>query len=186
VEESPSVGEEHTRPVGVALRDSSSAARRTGRRWKGVQGERTVAASTSAVGTRAQLRILAARAPIEVERAQIVVGDHVREVFGRSPASASIQPPPAGACPPAAARDLAVGDIANEDVAEDVCGLAGDRRAALAAHELLAFERMSSSLDVSLDRPSIAERTGQKTLPTIAAPWTRVFSSGGSVSSGRR
>ncbi len=45
------------------------------------------------------------------------------------------------------ARDLAVGDVANEHVAEGVLGLARDGGAPLAADELLALERVQALLD---------------------------------------
>ena len=44
-------------------------------------------------------------------------------------------------------RDLPVRDVPDEDVAEGVLGLAGHRRAPLAAHELLALEPMELVLD---------------------------------------
>ena len=44
------------------------------------------------------------------------------------------------------ARDLAVGDIANQEVSEGVLALACDRRAAAASHELLSLERVQQLL----------------------------------------
>ena len=112
--------------------------------------------------------------------------DHVGEILG--PVDGERLDParrqPVHVRPPLA-RDLAVRDVANEHVAEDVGGLAGDRRAALPAHELLAFERVHRLLDVSVGQTEHlrASAPGQKTLPTMAAAWTSAFSSGGSVSS---
>ena len=58
---------------------------------------------------------------------------------------------PVGHCPvllgPRCPRDLAVGDVADEQVQEGVLALALDRRPPLAADELLACERVQALLD---------------------------------------
>ena len=72
---------------------------------------------------------------------------------------------------PLSTRDLAVGDVANEQVEECVLRLAADRGAPLAANELLALE----PVERLLERPALAvrraqpARSAQKTLPITAA-----------------
>ena len=97
----------------------------------------------------AQVVEVAPRRPRELERAQVVVGDQVGEVLG---AVARQALEPLGGEPvrlgPAGARDLGVGDVADEDVPEDERGLAGHGRPALAADELLALEPEQALLDL--------------------------------------
>src|SRR5690242_12998105 len=70
-----------------------------------------------------------------------MVREHLRVVLGTAervePRSRALVPLGAGA-----ARDLAVGDLADEHVAERVLLLPADRGTALPAHELLPLERV--------------------------------------------
>ena len=126
-------------------------------------------------GALRQLAEPAARRPRELERAQVVVREHLGEVLG---AVAGQALDPLGGEPVRVgaprARDLRVGDVADEDVAEDEGGLAGDRGAALAAHELLALERAGGPPRPRARgrSPSAASAPTQKTFPTTAASWS--------------
>ncbi len=132
LEEGPSVGEKHAWPVGVRLRrQRESLLVEAGGGRKGVQG-RTSGRPPRRARSRARAASsgsCAAGRAIEVERAQVVVRDHLREVLG---AGRRQRLDPVGRQPvhlrPPCARDLAVGDVADEDVAEDELGLARDRR----------------------------------------------------------
>ena len=84
----------------------------------------------------------------EVERLQVVVGEHVRQVLdafacfaldpgGRSTVTGGTR----------GARDLRVADVSHEDVPEAVLGLAFHRGDAGGANELLAGELVQSELD---------------------------------------
>ena len=68
-------------------------------------------------------------------------------------------------------RDLAVGDISDEQVPERVFALARDRRPALATHELLALEPVQGLLGRRAvpRRRSRAAAPSQNTLPSTAA-----------------
>jgi hypothetical protein len=108
-----------------------------------IQSGRTIAGTTEGVARAiAQLRIrLAPRGVEEIERVAVVVRDQLSVVV--RPAE-RLDPLHrryvlAGA---RFARDLAVGDLAHEHMAERVLGLARDRGAALAPDEALALERM--------------------------------------------
>ena len=83
----------------------------------------------------------------EGERLVVVVGEHLGVVLG---AVAGEGREPFRGAPvllrPLRARDLAVGDVADERVEEGVLRLAGDRGAAVAADELLPLERVQDAL----------------------------------------
>ena len=68
-----------------------------------------------------------------------MVGEHLGVIFG---AAERLDPGGRAAVPLAAgrARDLTVGDVAEQDVPEGVLGLARDRGAARLLHELLPLE----------------------------------------------
>ena len=79
--------------------------------------------------------------PRELQRGRVVVGEDVGEVldaFG----GLRLDPARGGdvAGGPGGSRELAVGDVAGEDVPEGVLGLALDRGAPGGTHELLARE----------------------------------------------
>ena len=83
------------------------------------------------------------------------------------------------------ARDLAVGDVADEYVAERVLALARNRRAARpSARTPCARARAGAPRPASASTPSTASTApSQKTLPTTAASWSSRFSSSESASS---
>ena len=83
------------------------------------------------------------------------------------------------------ARDLRVADVPDQQVPEAVLGLALHRGAAGGADELLARQLVQVPLHLGRapGRPSRPARPAQKTLPTTAASWSRLFRSAGSVSS---
>jgi hypothetical protein len=93
------------------------------------------------------------------------VHQHLRVVLGAAerlePRRGAFVPLGAGS-----ARNLAVGHVAHEQVAEGVLALAGDRRAPLAADELLSLERMQPRLAfVALDSAHGAGRPEPEHLP---------------------
>ncbi len=98
-------------------------------------------------------RRLAQRAPVdpgrlgECERLAVVVGQHLGMVIGAI-AGEGRQPlcRPAVLVRPLRTRDLAVGDVPDERVEEGVLRLAGDRRAAVSADELLPLEAVQDAL----------------------------------------
>src|SRR5207302_3577726 len=79
----------------------------------------------------------------EGERLVVVVGEHLGVVLGAVAGEGGepLRRPPV-LLRPLRARDLAVGDVADECVEERVLRLAGDRGTAVAADELLPFERV--------------------------------------------
>ena len=84
---------------------------------------------------------------------------------------------------PGGARDLRVGDVTHEQVAEGVLALLSDGRTTLATHELLPLEPVQEQLGFRRSRPPIwLSGPSQKTFPTTAASWSRSFSSIGSAS----
>ena len=76
------------------------------------------------------------------------MGEHLGAVLGRSAPSASIHSAASRCLRPRRARDLAVGDVADEHVAEDVLALARHGDCALAAQELLPLERVEQLLEL--------------------------------------
>src|SRR5512132_1177773 len=77
----------------------------------------------------------------QLERAGVVMGDHLGVVFGPAEGLDPLRREPVFVAAPGA-RDLAIGNVADEDVSKRVFLLAGKRRAPLPANELLALERM--------------------------------------------
>ena len=170
---------------GLARRDKFQRGREVAdRSVEGAQGHRALARvrqrSPCASG---EARRVAARCGRELECLQIVVREHLRVVF----APGQLLDP----CRrrevlggPLGARDLAVGDVAHEQVAEGVLALAGDRARTLAADELLALELVQRSLESSgRCRPATRPRRVQKRLPITAASWSKAFCAGSSRSS---
>ena len=82
----------------------------------------------------------------ELERAEIVVGEHLGVVL---PAAESLDPLGGEAVlvSPHGARDLAVGDVADEHMVKRVLGLTFHGRMPSPAHELLSLERAKQLLD---------------------------------------
>jgi hypothetical protein len=139
----------------------------SGRRAERIERIRAVARlperDAGALGNR--LHLLACRAG-ELERAQIVVREHLGAVL----AIRAQRLDPLGRelvlLRPQGARDLAVGDVANEHVPERVLSLGRNRGAPLAPHELLALEPVQALLD----RPALepvhgGERSAPEDLP---------------------
>ena len=176
----PEPEEEPGRSASSVGQSSSAGVEARGGR-EGVERERAVARlardGARPLGESAASRPARTR---ELERRQVVV----REQLGVSSARPERLDPLRRApvlLGPRGARDLAVGDVAHEHVPERVLALAGDRRAALAADELLALERVQPFLDApARSRPAIAASApSQKIFPTTAASWSSAFSSGG-------
>ncbi len=120
-----------------------------GRRWKRVEREGPVAGVSkcvpSAVG---KLRCLGAGGAAELERTEVMVREHLRSVDG-SVGAQRLEPLGRSAMDRAAAvaRNLAVGDVANENVAEAILVFVLDRRAPDAREELLSLEDAELALD---------------------------------------
>ena len=123
-----------------------------------VQRERTVSGVTQGVaGVLRDAGGRLSRGAEQLERTQVVVGDHLGLILGPAERSdprrgllmllGSLRP-----------RDLAVRDVADEQMPERILGLPRHRRAALPTDELLALERVQPFLrDPALD---LAERRG--------------------------
>ena len=86
----------------------------------------------------------------ELERAQVVVGEHVGEVFGPL-AGLALEPGGGGTVAGGAggAGDLRVADVPDQEVPEAVLGFALHRARAGGAHELLAGELVQRQLDLA-------------------------------------
>ena len=124
-------------------------------------------------------------ARVELERLQVVVGEHVGQVFGPL-AGLALEPGgrrlvPAGA---GGARDLPVADVADQQVPEAVLGLAR-HRAELRAGRTSSL-RASSCSACSTSRgsrsPISASAPAQNTLPITEASCSRLLRSAASVS----
>ena len=150
VEPCPSVAEQQLRPFGIRFGpELERGAVEANGGSEGVQSHGAIPGLAERDPGRLRERVdLLAGGPRELERAQIMVGEHLRSVLGSldverlDPGSGEamlLRPPPP--------RDLAVGDVANEDVPEGVLRLAVDRGAAVAPDEPLALEREQPLLD---------------------------------------
>src|SRR5437762_1736750 len=94
-----------------------------------------------------------ARRSRELERLLVVVGEQLRMVV-RTP-----QPfdPPSGTTVlllPCAPRDLAIGNVAEQHMLEEVMRVAGDRRSSLAGNEVLPLQGAQQPLRLSEVDPS--------------------------------
>src|SRR5213596_2723696 len=77
----------------------------------------------------------------QLERAGVVMGDHLGVVFGPAEGLDPLRREPVFVAA-LGARDLAIGNVADEHVSKRVFLLIRKRRAPLAADELLALERV--------------------------------------------
>ena len=123
-------------------------------------------------------------APDELERLQVVVGEHVGQVLGPL-ARLALEPGGGRAVAGGAggARDLGVADVPDQQVPEAVLGLAlhravGERRTS----SLRASSCSACSTSRGSRSPISASAPAQNTLPTTAASWSRLLRSGESVS----
>ena len=145
--------QEEVGPLGIVLwpeLDCELVIPRRGR--EGIEGEGTVPCvpERDSRGLRQRLDVLAGRTRV-LDRGRIVVSHHLRVVLG---AAERLDPLCSGQVLVRAlrTRDLLVRDVADERVPKDVLVLACDRAPPLAAHELLARERVQSVLE----RPPLA------------------------------
>ena len=95
-----------------------------------------------------QLGVLPAGRPGELQRPRVVVGQQLGPVLG--PVGGKRGDPlgrPAVLVGPGPPRELPVGDVADQDVAEGVLGLPRHRRAALGAQELAGLEDLDLAPD---------------------------------------
>src|SRR6266545_332188 len=146
----PAVAKEQHRPPRIVARPKLERSLiKPGRRGNGVQPRRAVARLPEGnARPLLELRPHLSGGASELERAQIVVGEHLGlilasvegerlEPFGGQPVLLS----------PGGPRDLRVGDVANERVAERVFLLVGDGRAPFAADEFLPLESVQTLPD---------------------------------------
>ena len=183
VEQSPAVAQENAGPLRIRLgRKRQRLLVEAGGGRKGVEGERPVPRlDERRARTRGQLGILAARAPIEIERTQVVVRHHVGKVLRPVPGErldparcqpVHVRPPFAG--------DLAVGNVAYEDMPERVLVVfpATDVRRSRRTNSLRSrsCKRSSASLR-DRDCRYRAAAPSQKTLPRTAPSCKSAFSS---------
>ena len=164
---------------------SQAPRRRSGRlpRTQRAQNARSPASrSARCAGSRAALTSVPG-GPAKLERSEVVVREHLGVVLRASQRLRATLPPAWCFVRPAGARDLAVRDITDEQVAEGVLRLAGNGRTALTPHELLRSSscRRSSSVQRS-PLPRWATAPSQKTFPSTDASWSTCFSSGESAS----
>jgi hypothetical protein len=129
-----------------------------------VQAQRAVAgvaqSQARAIGQAARV---AAGGAVELMGAQVVMGQHLGAI-GRPLAAERLEPFRGAqvhvAAPPA--RDLAVGNVADEDMLEAKLGLAPHRGLARAAEELAVLERSQAPHD---DAPRLPGHRAQRSRP---------------------
>ena len=168
VDAAPGVGEQELGPLLVLDRRQVERlfvqARRRGIR---TQREGTVArVPRGGPRTRGQLlRLRGTGGASQPQRLEVVVGKHLGLVLR---ASEGLDPRRRALVPlrPGPARDLPVGDVADQQVPERVLLVAGDRRAALTQHELLTREGVQPLLAFAPLQPSdCARRAEPEDLP---------------------
>ena len=116
-----------------------------------------------------------------LEGGAVVVGEDLGQVLG-APGGALLEPACQGGVLGGAvgARELRVGDVADQGVHEEELGLAFDRGAALGAHELLGDQLVEALEDLGAARapPTAATAPAQKVRPTTAASASSALRSG--------
>ena len=147
----------------------------------GLRRARERAAPASAKARRAGSRRALASSPAasrQCERLAVVVGEHLRMVFGAVAGEGS---EPLRRAPvllrALGARDLAVGDVSHERMEEGVLRLARDRRSGGRAGRTPSARARGGRA-----RRCSARAPGQKTLPITDASWRSDFSAGASPS----
>src|SRR5204862_4588801 len=98
--------------------------------------------------------------------ALVVVGDQLGEVLAAARQGLEPFGGPAMLLGASGARDLAIGHVTDERVAERVRRLAGDRRAGLAPEELLPLQRLKTLFPREARKPAESrERAGPRRAP---------------------
>ena len=179
---------ENSRTPGVTLARELLGGLEPDQRRSGVEAHCTVTGAHQEVD-RLRLRlpcpILLPGGPRQLQRGAPVIGQHVGDVVDAI-AELRLQPGCGRGVTsgPRPARQLAVGDVATQDVPEGVFALAGHRALRRRAQEAELREVAPARLRPARDHASPIATSGpsQKTLPTTAASVSRLLRSAGRVS----